>query len=539
MSRSALRFNQLLFGLLVWGMVALTHAAAIDVDKKAIQIALTAEPPDLNSMRSTDQVSFFVIEHLMEGLLAYDKDGQLIPGIAKSWAFDEKGARFFLRENALWSDGVAVTAHDFVFAWRTVVNPETASRYSFILSPIKNAERITAGKLPPETLGVKAINDYELYVEFERPCAYFLNLTTFVSYLPVREDIYSRFKNKYFSDVEYMVFNGPYVLKQWVHGASLLMEKNPRFWNAEAIQINTIKVPYISADPNVIFNLFRNDEIISSGLDTDTIKLALQEHMQIKKFNVGALFYLELNHREERITSNKHFRKALQHAIDNEELVYKVIALPGNKVANSLFPSWLQGEQEKFLQENPPPVHSIDIELAQSFLEKAKQELKLKKFPPLVLLSSDSPVANKEAEYLQSVFKDKLGLDIRIDKQIFKQRLAKMSEGQFDMVLAGWGPDYNDPSTFGDLFYSKNNNNHGKYHNPHYDYWVEQAMNHTDTKIRMHAFAQMQRILHEDAVVLPKFERGVVYVEHPQIKNVARRIFGGDPSFRYAYLTEE
>jgi len=514
-------------------------ARAIDVETKAVTMALTAEPPDLNSLRSTDQISFFVIEHIMDGLLAYDAQGELIPAIAKSWQLDETGAIFFLRENALWSDGKPVTAHDFVFAWQTVLKPETASRYAFIMAPIKNAEKITAGTMDASNLGVEAINNLTLKVTFERPCAYFLSLTTFPTYFPVREDFYKKQGERYFSGIDSMLFNGPYILKKWVHGASLRFEKNQNYWNKDNININIIDIPYITADPNVIFNLFRNNEIIFAGLDADTIKFALQERMLIKKFILGAVFYLEFNHQQGRISANKNFRKALQHVLDSEELVNKVIGLPGNKVSYSIFPGWLEGEKDKFYKEYPPLKVSKDISLAKSYLEKAKKELGIETIPPIVLLTGDSQIANKEAEYYQALLKDTLDLSIKIDKQIFKQRLAKMSAGDFDMVLAAWGPDYNDPSTFGDLLYSKNNNNHGKYNNVQYDFWVKHTMNNTNVSERMRAFAEMQKIIHEDAVLIPRFERGIVYVQHPQLKGLTRRIFGGDPSFRYAYIEEK
>ena len=519
-------------------MTSTAFAKALDVESKTVTIALTAEPPDLNSLRATDQISFFVIEHVMDGLLAYDEQGVLIPALAKKWQLDESGVTFYLRENALWSDGKAVTAHDFVFAWRTVLKPETASRYAFIMAPIKNAEKITAGELDSDSLGVEALDEFTLRVRFERPCPYFLSLTTFPTYFPVREDFYNNQGEKYFSDIKNMIFNGPYVLSKWVHGASLRFEKNPNYWNKENIKINVINVPYITADPNVTFNLFRNNEIVLAALDTDTIKFALQERMLIKKFILGAVFYVEFNHRQNHISANKNFRKAVQHVFDPEELVNKVIGLPGNKVAYSIFPTWLEGEKEKFYKEHPPLKIKKDTALAKSYLEKARQELKLEKIPPIVLLTGDSQIANKEAEYFQAMLKETLGLEIKIDKQIFKQRLAKMSAGEFDMVLAGWGPDYNDPSTFGDLHYSKNATNHGKYNNAQYDFWVRHAMNNTEVSERMKAFSEMQKIIFEDAVLLPKFERGIVYVQNPQLKGVTRRIFGGDPSFRYAYIEE-
>ena len=132
-----------------------TGGGAVDFENNSITITLRQEPPQLDAGRSTDAASFSVLGHVMEGLISYDRKGQLIPGVAERWEIREDGATFWLREDSLWSDGQPVTAQDFVFAWRRVVDPETASQYAFITYPIKNAEAITNGELPINTLGVR------------------------------------------------------------------------------------------------------------------------------------------------------------------------------------------------------------------------------------------------------------------------------------------------------------------------------------------------------------------------------------------------
>src|SRR5690606_20659049 len=157
---------------------------------------------------------------------------------------------------------------------------------------------------------------------------------------------------------------------------------------------------------------------------------------------------------------------------------------------------------------------------------------------PLVLLADDSPLATKNAEYLQNYYKRALGLDFRIDKQIFKQRLAKAEAGDFDLVIYGWGPDYDDPMTFADLFASWNSNNHGRYANPGTAEQVRIAQDAAAPGTRMAAFAEIQRILIEDAAIVLNYERGVMYVQDPRLKNVMRRPMGGDPNYSYAYLVD-
>jgi len=151
-------------------------------------------------------------------------------------------------------------------------------------------------------------------------------------------------------------------------------------------------------------------------------------------------------------------------------------------------------------------------------------------------LLSDTPSSIKQAEYFQDVMARHLGLDIRLDRQIFKQRLAKMSSGEFDLVAAGWAPDYIDTMTFADLFTSWNLNNRGRYKSQTYDMLVKQAQDTTDKKVRNQAFADLQKLIFEDVVVLPQFERGYIYVQNKRIEGVRRTRVGGDPNFNYAWI---
>src|SRR5688572_14063596 len=191
---------------------------AFDLEAKTITTFLEQEPPQLDSTRVTDTISFFVLSHVMEGLLRYDANDQMVPGVAERWDIRPEGATFWLREDARWSDGKPVTAHDFVFAWRTVVNPETASQYAFILYYLKNAEAINSRQMPPDRLGVRAVGDRVLEVEFERPVAFFDKLVAFGLYYPIREDFYTGRNGRYAAGAEDLIFNGPFAMTRWVHG---------------------------------------------------------------------------------------------------------------------------------------------------------------------------------------------------------------------------------------------------------------------------------------------------------------------------------
>jgi oligopeptide transport system substrate-binding protein len=512
----------------------------LDLESRTVTTSVRNEPPNLDTTRSIDVESYNIQHTVMEGLLRYDVNSNLQPGVAERWELDERRAMFWLRADARWSDGQPVTAHDFVFAWRTAVNPATASQYAFLLYPVKNGAAINRGEMPPEALGVRAAGDRVLEVDLENPIAYFHKLTAAQTYYPIREDFYKSRNGRYGADAEDLLYNGPFRITRWVHGASLRMERNELYWDKDAIWLNVINIAYITPDAVARLNLYQDGRVADVDyLPGEALDQVLQQRWPLRKYNDGSMWFIEMNFREGRLTRNFHLRRALQLANDQTELVYKVLKTPSLTVAESLFPGYVKGERGLFRQEFPPPRVTTDLAAARAELELARQELGLEAFPPLVLLADDTPGAITHSEYLQEYLRRHLGLEVRIDRQNFRQRLEKQNQGEFDLTIKGWSADYDDPLSFADLFASWNLNNNGRYNNPALDEQVRIAERSLDQAERLRAFAEVQRILIEDAVILMAYERGVLYVQDPRLKNVARRVIGPPTDYSRAYISEE
>ena len=509
---------------------------AVDVENNTITSYLREEPPQMDSMRASDAVSAIVMYHVMEGLLRYDANGELVGGVAERWEQDGTRFTFWLRDDARWSNGAPVTAHDFEFAWKTVLDPATASQYAFILYPILNAEKANNGEVSVDEVGVEAIDDFTLEVNLETPIAYFDRMVGYVTYLPVNEEFYNQTNGRYGADADEMIYNGPFVMTSWVHGASMQLRKNPDYWGAERIRLDGINFAHMTSDSNTLLNLFQDNQIVIADLTAEMLDQAMLQRWSLSQFMEGTVFYTEFNHRPERLTSNWHLRKALSLVHDSSELVNRVIKLPGYLPGKSLFPYWVEGMDGPFRDEYPVPEQPRNIELAQEHLAMALDELGLEELPPLVFLSSETPVARIQAEYYQEVFKRYLDIDLLIDAQIFRQRLEKMTAGDFDMVGAGWGPDYNDPLTFADLFASWNLSNRGRYSNPALDAQVRIAQSSLDRQERFDAFGEIQRILTEDVVIMPDYERGYVYVTDSQVRGIVRHVFASEVDFTHAWI---
>jgi oligopeptide transport system substrate-binding protein len=555
MSKAGTRQLLWLAGIAIAGLAALLAALAwaatltgggaaasqaLDFKSRTVTTSIRNDLPQLDSTRSKDIESYNILHTVMEGLLRYDVNSNLVPGVAERWELDGHHATFYLRESARWSDGKPVTAHDFVFAWRLAVLPATASEYAFLLYPVKNGEAINRGEMPPESLGVRAASDGVLEVELENPIAYFPKLTAAQTYYPIREDFFKSRNGRYAADAEDMLYNGAFRITRWVHGASLRMEKNDLYWDKDSIWLNVIDIAYITTDAVARLNLFQDGRVADVDyLPGEALDQALQQRWSLRRFDDGSMWYIEMNFRPGRITTNYHFRRALQLANDPAELVYKVLKTPSFTVAESLFPSKMKGEHGLFRQDYPPPHVTTDLAAARAELELARQELGLDAFPPIVLLMDDTPSAITHSEYLQENLRRNLGLEIRIDRQNFRQRLEKQQTGDFDITLKGWSADYDDPLSFADLYASWNLNNNGRYSSPALDAQVRIAQQSLDDGERFRAFGEVQRILIEDAAILPAYERGVMYVQDPRLKNVARRFMGPPTDYSRAYITEK
>ncbi len=545
--------------LLSFLLSASAEDECVNAKEKRVDLYMTDDPPTLDTMDKVTSVAWFIQGHVFEGLMAMDKNQRLGPGVAEryEWLPGNLGLRFFLRKNAQWSDGKPVTAKDFVFAWQQVVAPAKANEYAFIMYYVKNGEKINKGGAPLTDLGVKAIDDYILEVQLENPCPFFLDLTTFVSFMPCREDFFwSRAKlaanGKSYAEMRYaatpadMLYNGPYKLTAWVKRTSLRMERNEHYWQPDLIKIHTLNIKYISQEFNANFTLFNSGKIAFTSLNDETLKAALAAKLPLNTYNDGGFAYLEFNHRPKRsdrpdwqpIFANRNFRLAFQHAIKSEDIVNRIIGIPGYKVGNSLVPHCIGDKNNPWPAQFPMAPIVKNAKLAREYLEKARLELKLEKFPAIDLLVTDDPRGIAQGEYLQYCLSRALGLKINLDLQTFKHRLKKQNDGHFDLVFTNWGPDYNDPMTYIDLLWSKNQNNHGAYSSVEYDALVTGAQNCADPVKRNQLFDLAQRHIRDNAVIVPIYERSIVYVVNKKLKGMTRDCLGTDPCLIHAWIEE-
>ena len=509
-----------LAAILLWSVNVL--AVGVDIENDKITVSLGAEPPNLDSTLSEDTTSGFVLGLTNEGLVNIGRRGEVVPAVAEKWELGANKATFWIRKDAKWADGTSIKAADFVYSWRRLVDPKTAARGStFFVYILDNAEAILAGDLPTSALGVKALDDLTLELTLSRPVPYLLTVLAGSAYHPLNQKFIEAQKGRFGADAENMLSNGPFKIDTWIHNSSITFSRNPYYWDSENIQLEAVDIGYITSDLRSLLNVYKSKELATLALNEEILGDAADSGYRIKKAPTNCLAWVIMNMAPGKVTANAKLRQAMRLAFDRDRYVNNIIALPGTRKIDSVFTRRVKGVGASFQKEFPAPRIEFNLDQARALLEEAKKELGVDEIPPIVILANES--RQIEAEYIQAQLGSALGLDIKVDKQTFKQAIAKMNAGDFDIARAAYcGGSLRDPVFFAGIFVSSSPFNDGKYHNSKYDELMELTHSSADPVIRMNAFGQMQQLLFDDVPMVPTHEYSLVYLEDDRVKNLMR-----------------
>lgn len=498
----------------------IVFGAAVDSDKQTITISIATEPPSLDSTIAEDGLSRQLIALFNEGLVRYDRRLEPQPAGAVHWEDRDRTMTFYLRKESKWSDGTPVIAHDYVYAWRRLVDPATAASGSTVLAwGIEGANEILKGERPPESLGVEAIDDYTLKVTKSASVPFLIQYLGSAPFYPLKRSFVEAKGDRFAAEAGNILFNGPFRLVEWKHGASLTLARNPTYWNSEETTLNAIDIPFVTSDQRTLMNLYTSDEIATFDLSGESLKDAAEAGIRMRQQRrTGCIALVTFNLREGRVTAKKAVRKAVQAVFDPETFANRIIAVPANTPAWSFFQSHKYVGDTQLHAAYPPPRATLDTARARQYIQQAKRELGA--LPTLILLSWEGQ--EKQVEYLQGLLKDRLGIDVRVDKQAYKQAIAKLIAGDFDLSLSRFCDTGRDPDFMADILQTGNSFNDGRFSNQEYDRLMAQTRATTDQAERLAAFGRMQDILFEEVPVLPTHEIGIVYAQKSRLVRVQR-----------------
>ncbi|OOZ83085.1 peptide ABC transporter substrate-binding protein [Bacillus cereus] len=513
--------------------------------KQVLNRTENQEIPTMDVSKSTDTLGSQILGNTMEGLYRLDKDNKPIPAAAESSTKSEDGKKytFKLRKDAKWSNGDPVTAKDFVYAWQRLLDKNTAAEYAFIAYYIKNAEAINKGEKPLTDLGAKAVDDYTLEVELEKPVPYFLNLMAFPSYYPLNEKFVKEKGDKFGLEADTTLYNGPFVMASWKHEQGWQLKKNDKYWDNKTVKLEEINYSVVKEVATKV-NLYDTGSIdftLLSGEFVDKYKSNKEEYGE---YSEASTFFLRLNQKrngQDTPLKSKKLREAIALSIDKKGLA-NVILNNGSKATDQLVPKGLAtGPDGKDYQDTFKNGLKYDPKKGAAAWEAAKKELG-KDQVTIELLSYDDGTAKKIADYFKDQIEKNLkGVTVNTKIQPFKQKLKLESAQDYEISFAGWSPDYSDPMTFIDMFESKSPYNQMSYSNPKYDEMVKKAGNElmSDPKKRWETLGKAEKLLlEEDAGMVPLYQTGRAYVMKPNVKGIVKHNISPEYSFKWAYVTE-
>lgn len=511
--------------------------------EKSIRLTIDSEPPNIDPQIGTDLYSIMIGGHVLEGLTRVYY-GKVQPGIAEKWDIspDALTYTFHLRD-AKWSDGVPVKAQDFYYSIMRLLDPKTAAGYAEVMGfYIKNAEKYYKGEITDKSqVGVKVIDEKTLEITLENPTGYFLRLLGFMCFLPVREDMIAKYGEAYASEPEKMVYNGPYVIKEWKHEEGIVLAKNPGYWDKDKVKMDVIDLPIV-AEAKTAINMYETGEILSCSIPEEMLDSYIASG-KAKMMPNGGLFWLQFNYSSKNngnILSNVNFRKAVSYAIDREALMKAVVKR--GKPASRYVPDNIMGLSDKFAAENPLDALPIkaDPAKAREYFEKALKELGMDSdsFPTIKLLGADTSAARKFCEAVQDMLLKNLGIEIELVNVPAKQRLQLVNDRDYEMVYANWFPDYDDPMTYLDIWVTGGGFNRSDYSNPKFDALIREAKSATDEMIRQQIMFEAEKILLEDMTVVPTHWGANAYVQSDKLINYVRSMVGADPDLIYVDVKE-
>ena len=517
-----------------------------EVDEEQIlNLIATAEIPTMDSSLVTDSVGFDLLNNVAEGLYRLNQENVAVPAMAEAEpTISEDGLVYtFKIRDAKWSNGDAVTAGDFEFAWKRAMNPDTASEYGpyMMAGVLKNATEISEGSVDFNELGVKALDEKTLEVTLEKPVPYFLSLMAFGTYLPLNEKFVTEQGDAYATNSDALISNGPFTLTEWDGtGSSWSLVKNDQYWDAENVKLTQINYDVVKETATAV-NLYKTGEVDRTGLSGEFAAQYANDPELLKEKD-SVVFYFKFNQERNGKPSplaNKNIREAISKSYNKEDLV-NVVLNNGSVAANYLVPA------EFTFDENANDFRDINGDLggynpeeAKAAWEKGLAELGVTELS-LELLGGDSDLSKKMDEYFKSQMEGTLeGLTLNLKQVPFAVRLDLDTAQDYDIQSAGWGPDFQDPYTFMNLFVTDGGNNMMSYSNPKYDELITAAAGElaTDPEARWNAMAEAEKILiAEDYGISPNYQRGTMQLVKPYVKGVVSHQFGGDYSYKWAFI---
>lgn len=474
--------------------------------EKVFRYAESTDPTTLDPDKADSIIDNEVIHATQEGLVR-NTAGNVTPGIAESWDVSDDGLTytFHLRSDAKWSDGVAVTANDFVYGLQRLMDPDTASEYAFIGEYIKNGSQVETGAMDPSELGVKATDDHTLVITLEQPTSFFLTLIGGnAAFMPVREDIVDKYGTDFAATADKSVYSGPFVISSTDNG-EYVFTKNENYWDKDNIKLDRAEM-MIVADASTQLAMYEQGELDYVTIPTDSV--ADYDDQDEEYMNGNEDFFYINENSDNPILSDKNFRLALNYGLDRNQYI-KLATNDVYTASNTLVMPLVAGYDGKTYGDcytlDSYPLDG-DQDKAQEYLKKAMADNNISDPSDISveITTTDLDSAKKIAEVCQELWQQSLGIKVTVKQVTYSDIYGSvLPNGDYEIGFGGWGPDYSDPYTYLNLFKTDCSFNYSNYSNDAFDQLLDQSQTETDEKTRMDELNKAEQLLLDDGAFIP------------------------------------
>jgi oligopeptide transport system substrate-binding protein len=486
-------------------MLAVTSVTAFGVSgasaQSVLRVANSGEPDSLDPHQVSGNWEDRIVGDMFMGLTTEAANGTVVPGAAESWTISDDGLTYtFTLRDHTWSDGTPVTADDFVFGFRRILDPATAAEYAYLLYPIKNAEAVNSGNLTdPAALGARAVDPKTLEVTLEQPTSYFIELLTHYTSFPIPKHKVEELGDAWVKPGN-IVGNGAYTVVEWVPNTLVRMEKSDTFWDAENVAIDEV-IYYPTEERNTGTKQFRAGEVdIQYDFASEQIDFLKENLPEATHISPGLASYYYVFNTKEPPFDDVRVREALAMAVERDAITDKILRT-GEIPAYNLVPPDTGAYGE------PPQVEWADMPYEER-VEQAKALLAEAGFGPdnplkFTLRYNTSENHKKIAIAIAAMWKQ-LGVQAELFNTEVKVHYNDLQSHDFQVARAGWVADYNDPENFLTLLRTSTGPmNYGQYSNEEYDRLMAESDGTTDEKARNELMRQAEALMLTELPLIP------------------------------------
>lgn len=502
---------------------------------------------NLDSSDADDGCSFRAIHAIIDGLMKTDKKGNITYGVAKSEEVSDDGLihTYKLRKDVKWDNGDPVTAHDFVYAWQRIFRKKGSYYYMFAdgIASIQGAQaladKIDAGEELSDddlnTMAVKALDDYTLEIKTDIRVSFFDELMAFPCFFPINEKFCEKQGDKYGKSVKAIMGNGAFVMTNWEPGSIAEFKKNEKYYEAKTVKIENLVMKLVQ-DPKVAAQSFMAGETDYAPINSDLVD-KYKKDKSFKQVYDGYLYYLSVNFQNEDL-ANSNIRQAVSLSINRKDLCDKVLK-DGSTAATGFIPTGVATSPDgKDFREESGVYITYSKEKAQKALDQGLKELGKSEITLRITYGTDESPMDVIATYLQNSLSKLKGIKVEMVATTKQDRIYnKQKNGDYDLAVTRWGPDYGDPTTFLTIDLSTNSNNYGKYKNEEFDQYLNQAAVESDVRVRWQQLLNAEKVLMTDLGSIPVFEKGSATLQNTKVKNLVIKPCNVI-SFQYVEKTE-